>query len=195
MKKPVRKYLTTEEVERLLVRTSDPTDRLLIQLGLTIGCRVSEVLSIKLISISGRVVEIWDEKKDEYRHGVIAKGTAEALADYLTNHYQAPTGVRKDFQTLFHFSGKTVNRRVKKWFEVADVSREVPWRWHTLRHTYVRRMLDAMKDRSIQFICEQTGDSPQTILKYYGVPSLEERLQVAEDYPITNERPRGDLND
>jgi len=183
--KPVRKYLTTDEVERLLVRISDPTDKILIQVGLALGCRVSEILSIKLISIAGRVIEIWDEKKDEYRHGVIDTGTAEALDIYLKTHYKAPTGVRKDFQVLFNFSGKTVNRRIKKWFGVADVSMEVPWRSLTLRHTYVRRMLDALKDRSIQFICEQTGDSPATILGYYAIPSIEDRLAIANQHPIS----------
>ncbi len=191
--KPVRKYLTPDEVDRLLVRISDPTDKILIQLGLALGCRVSEILSIKLVSISGKVIEVWDEKKDEYRHGVIDSGTAEALNDYLKTHYRAPTGVRKDFQTIFHISGKTANRRIKKWFEVAEVSRDVPWRWHTLRHTYIRRMLDAMKDRSIQFICEQTGDSPATILGYYAIPSIEERLQVAEDYPTIGVQNEGSM--
>ena len=185
---PVRKYLTVDEVERLLVRTSDPTDNILFQVGLTWACRVSEILSVRLINIDGRVVKIWDEKKDEYRHVVTDKATEAALTTYLDTHYKPPRGVRKDFQTLFNMSAKTVNRRIKKWFEVADVSKDVPWRWHTLRHTYVRRMLDNLKDTSIQFICEQTGDSPETILRYYGVPSIEERLRVAEDYSITNQR-------
>ncbi len=188
--KPARKYLNPDEVERLLVRTSDPTDRLLFQVGLSTGCRVSEVVSIKITNISDRVLLIFDLKKDEDRHVVLDTDTADLLADHLKNHYQALPRVRKDYQRLFNFTDKTANRKIKRWFEVAEVSRDVPWRWHTLRHTYVRRMLDAMRDRSIQFICEQTGDSPATILGYYGVPSIDERLKVADDHPIITNRAR-----
>jgi site-specific recombinase XerD len=181
MSRPVRKYLMPEEVERLLVRVEDPTDKILIQLGLSMGCRVSEIISIRLLSIKSRVIEIWDEKKDEYRHCVIDARTEEALKIYLRDHYKQPHGVRTDAARLFYFSDKTANRKIKAAFEKAEISREVPWRWHTLRHTYVRHMLDTMKDKAIQFICEQTGDSPRTILAEYGVPSIDERIAAAND--------------
>jgi len=185
MTEPVRKYLTEDEVQRLLVRDADPTDRLLVQLGLSLGCRVSEITSLKIKWINGQVIKIWDEKKNENRHCVIDKDTSDLLQDYLRDHWKVPQGYTRERQRLFYFSDRTANRKIKRAFQVAGVdASSVPWRFHTLRHTYVRRMLDRLKDRSIQFICQQTGNSPMTILGYYGVPSIDERLKVADDYPV-----------
>jgi len=184
MTKPVRKYLTEDEVQRLLVRDADPTDKLLVQLGLSMGCRVSEIMSLRIKWIDGQIIKIYDEKKNEDRHCVIDKDTSDLLQDYLHNHWKIPQGYTREHQRLFYFSDRTTNRKIKRAFKEVGVSSVVPWRWHTLRHTYVRRMLDNLKDRSIQFICQQTGDSPATILGYYGVPSIEERLRVCDDYPV-----------
>lgn len=188
--KPDRKYLTEDEVERLLVRTSGPTDKLLIQLGLSLGCRVSEIVSLRILNINGQVIRIWDEKKDEDRIVVTDAATAEAIQVYLRDYYLAPHGLRREFQVLFPFTAKTVNRIVKRAFGAAEVSKGVPWRWHTLRHTYIRRTLDLTKDRGLQHVIEQTGDSPATILRIYGVPSLEDRLKVADETAATKGAPR-----
>jgi integrase len=181
---PVRKYLTTDEAEEVVVRTSDPTDKLLLQVGLSMGCRVSEVLSIRLHSIKGQLIDIWDEKKDEPRTCVVDVDTAEAIKMYLQEHYKSLPSVRKEFRCLFNFSAKTVNRKVKRAFSRAEVPDVVPYRWHTLRHTYIRRLLDALEDRGIQFVCLQTGDTPETILGYYALPTVEDRLEVANQVLI-----------
>jgi len=187
MTEPVRKYLTSAEVERLLVRFAPKCDKLLIQMGLTLGCRVSEITSLRLRNIKGRLIKVWDEKKDEYRQCVIDTSTEAMLEDYLETDYSVPSGMTREHQRLFYISNKTANRRVKEAFQEIGVPEDVPHRWHTLRHTYVRLTLDRMKDRGIQFVCEQTGDSPETILKVYGVPSLEDRLEAAEFHSITQE--------
>lgn len=184
-----RKHLMEEEVRRLLVRDADMRDRLLIQMGLSLGCRVSEVVSIKLRNINGRVVRIWDEKKDEYRHCVLDSGTAALLEGYLRDHYTVPRGYNRSHRRLFYISAKTVNRVVKRAFADVGIPEDVPHRWHTLRHTYIRMMLDRLKDRAIQFICEQTGDSPVTIIRHYAVPSLDERLEVADILAETDRGP------
>lgn len=182
MKGPVRKYLTQEETDRLLVRNGTKTDKLLIQLGLTLGCRVSEITSIRLKNIKGRQIKIWDEKKNEYRICVIDSKTQKLIKDYLAYEYKVPSGHKREYQKLFYFSNKTANRKIKAAFEDVGIPNEVPHRWHTLRHTYVRLTLDRMGSRGIQFVCEQTGDSPGTILGIYGIPSLDDRLKAAEEH-------------
>ena len=186
MTKYERPYLTVDEVQNLLVRDASIEDKLLVQLGLSLGCRVSEIVSIRLKWINNQVIKIWDEKKDDFRHCVIDCDTASLLQEYLQNHYRVPHGYKREHQRVFYFSAKTANRRLKRAFmEVGIPSGDVvPWRWHTLRHTYVRRMLDRLQDRGIQFIVEQTGDTPATILTYYGVPSIDERLKVADNFPV-----------
>ena len=188
--KPTEKYsrfhLTREEVYHLLVRDASIEDRLLIQVGLSLGCRVSEIASLRVRGIKGRVVKIRDEKKDEDRICVIDPETSDMISYYLEHHYKVPSGHTRKHQRLFYISPKTINRRVKAAFEVVGISKDVWARWHTLRHTYIMLTLDSIKSpRGIQIVSEQTGDTPATILTHYGIPSLDERLQAAEDYPVT----------
>lgn len=188
MVEPVRKYLTNDEVDSLLVRDAPKCDKTLIQVGLTLGCRVSEITSLRIRNIRGRSIKIWDEKKDEHRLCVIDEGTAALLRDYLDTDYVVPSGYRREHQRLFYFSNRTANRKVKSAFADIGVPDDVPHRWHTLRHTYIRMTLDLIATpRAIQIVSEQTGDSPATILEIYGVPSIEERLEMAEKHRFKKE--------
>ena len=177
-----------DEVGSLLVRDTSKCDKLLIQLGLTLGCRVSEMTSLRIRNIRGRLIKIWDEKKDEYRICVVDEGTASLLQDYLATDYTVPSGYRRDHQRLFYFSNRTANRKIKAAFAEIGVPDDVPHRWHTLRHTYMRMTLDRIgTPEAIQIVSEQTGDSPATILGIYGIPSLEERLKMAEKHRFKKE--------
>lgn len=180
----MRTYLTEDEIGRVLVTGSQFADRLLVQMGLSMGCRVSEITSLLVRNIKGQEIKIWDEKKDDYRTVFIDSRTSADVGIYLLDHYEAPVGVRKRDRRLFYVSDRTINRRVKAMFKAAEIPEDVPYRWHTLRHTYVRRMFSLLQDNALQFICEQTGDSPATILGYYGIPSFDERRKVADNYRI-----------
>lgn len=168
------KYLTKDEIERLLVCIDDKRDRLLIQLGLVLGCRVSEVVSIRLRNVSSDRIMIWDEKKDRYRECVIDSETRGMLDEYLRTAWRP----KKHYpHSLFYFSEKTANRIVKKWFAKAGIPEDKA-HWHTLRHTYVVQSLDA--GVPLNHICEQTGDSPNTVIQIYGRPSIDSRRGMLE---------------
>ena len=166
------KYLTSDEIERLLVSIDNERDALLIQLGLVLGCRVSEVVSIRLKHVTDDVIRIYDEKKDVYRDCVIDPVTSEDLDNYLKCGWKAEPHVPHQ---LFYFSTKTANRIFKKWCSVAKIPEEKA-HWHTLRHTYVIQSLDA--GVPINHVCEQTGDSPTTIINIYGRPSIGQRHKM-----------------
>jgi len=168
------KYLTKEEVRRLLVCIDEKRDKLLIQLGLVMGCRVSEVVSIRLKNILADRIKLWDEKNDRYREAVIDSETKSMLDDYLKAEWEP----KKHYpHMLFYFSEKTANRIVKRWFKPAGIPDDKA-QWHTLRHTYVVQSLDA--GVPLNHICEQTGDSPNTIVQIYGRPSTDSRKGMLE---------------
>lgn len=166
------KYLTKDEIQRLLVCIDNPRDKLLIQMGLVLGCRVSEIVNIRVKSILPDRIILWDEKKNKFRDAVVDSETMMAIREYLTNHWKA-----KPYHThkLFYFSYKTANRIVKRWFAAASIPKEKA-HWHVLRHTYVVQSLEA--GVPINHICEQTGDSPNTVIKVYGRPSIDARCQT-----------------
>lgn len=169
------KYLTKDEIQRLLVPIDNMRDKLLIQLGLVMGCRVSEITSIRLKNVNPDRIRLWDEKKDVFREVVIDEDTRILLKNYLENEWEPEPHVPHQ---LFYFSRKTANRIIKRWFSKAGLPKEKA-HWHVLRHTYVVQSLDA--GVPINHICEQTGDSPTTIIKVYGRPSLEARARMLQE--------------
>lgn len=168
------KYLTKDELRRLLVSIDDKRDKLLIQLGLVLGCRVSEVVNIRLKAVSSDRIRIWDEKKDRYRECVIDTETRGMLEEYLKSGWAPEPHIPHQ---LFYFSTKTANRIFKKWCSKAEIPTDKA-HWHSLRHSYVLHSLDA--GVPINHICEQTGDSPITIVRIYGRPSIDARVQMID---------------
>jgi len=166
------KYLTQDEIQSLLVCVDNKRDRLLIQLGLVLGCRVSEVVNIRLKNVLPDRITLWDEKKDTFREAVIDDETRGLLDGYLETEWEAKPHRP---HLLFYFSCKTANRIVKRWFTEAGIPKEKA-HWHALRHTYVVHSLEA--GVPLNHICGQTGDSPNTIIKVYGWPSIDSRRQM-----------------
>src|SRR5260370_41218583 len=62
--------LTEAEIRLLLSSVESIRDDALIRLGLSVGLRVSEVVTIRTseIDFDHGLIKIWDEKKDRWRH-------------------------------------------------------------------------------------------------------------------------------
>jgi len=162
-----------EEMDRIL------EDKLLFMLGLHLGSRVSEITSLawNRIDFDNRDITVWDEKKDTLRVCTVSDETWQLLEAY------AKKADKRD-PNVFHYSDKTLNRRIKAWAAKAGIKRSV--RWHMLRHTYVvqsRRM-----GRDWDIISQQTGDRPATLIQEYSRLSIEDRKQVEKDKPLIEGR-------
>ena len=175
MVQPGGKYLTKDEIARLLVSIDNRRDRLLIQLGLSLGCRVSEAVNIRLKHIVSDRIRIWDEKKDLYRDCVIDQGTRKLMDEYLANDWEPKKHIP---HKLFYFSTKTANRIFKRWCFETKLPGEKA-HFHTLRHTYIIQSLDA--GVPINHVVEQTGNTIITIMRHYGRPSIDSRNAMMRD--------------
>ena len=135
----------------------DIRDDALIRLGLSVGLRVSEVVSIRTseIDFDQGIIKIWDKKKDKWRLVMPTLEAMGAIKKYLNT-------LRREPQYLFPFSAKTVERVIQRYSKKAlgfVIS------WHSLRTTYVSRSVEL--EQSPAVVMANTGDSPATILKYY----------------------------
>lgn len=149
--------LTEAQIRILLAAMDNIRDDALIRLGLSVGLRVSEVVSVRTSEIDfGRgLIKIWDEKKDLWRMVMPTMETMGAIRKYLNSLSAQP-------QYLFPFSAKTVERIIQHY------SKRVLGfiiSWHSLRTTYVTRSVEL--EQSPAVVMANTGDSPATILKYY----------------------------
>ena len=170
----------TEAQIRLLLHTVDNIrDDALIRLGLSIGLRVSEVVSIRTSEIDSErgLINIWDEKKDRWRLVMPTQNTLSAIKKYLN-------ALSKQPQYLFPISTKTVERIIQRYSKEAlgfVIS------WHSLRTTYVSRSVEL--EQSPAVVMANTGDSPSTILKYYAkLPEVVMRRFVENKPVIPMER-------
>jgi integrase len=156
-KRHPNRALTEAEIRLLLSSVESIRDDALIRLGLSVGLRVSEVVTIRTseIDFEHGLIKIWDEKKDRWRHVMPTLETMGVLRRYLN-------ALDRRTQYLFPFTGKTVERIIQRYSKRAlgfVVS------WHSLRTTYVSRSVELEQSPAVVMI--NTGDSPATILKYY----------------------------
>ncbi len=171
--------LTEAQIRILLSSIENIRDDALIRLGLSVGLRVSEVVSIRTseIDFDRGLIKIWDEKKDKWRVVMPTLEAMSAIKKYLNSLPNQP-------QYLYPMTTKTVERIIQKY------SKQVLGfvvSWHSLRTTYVSRSVEL--EQSPAVVMANTGDSPATILKYYTkLPEVVLRRFVEGKPVIPNER-------
>lgn len=156
-KRHANRALTEAQIRILLSATENIRDDALIRLGLSVGLRVSEVVTIRTseIDFERGLIKIWDEKKDKWRLVMPTTETMSAIKKYLNS-------LSKPSQYLFSMTTKTVERIIQRY---SKRSLGFIISWHSLRTTYVSRSVEL--EQSPAVVMANTGDSPATILKYY----------------------------
>lgn len=141
----------------LLSSIENIRDDALIRLGLSVGLRVSEVVSVRTSEVDfGRgLIKIWDEKKDKWRLVMPTLESMGAIKKYLN-------ALRRQPQYLFTMSTKSIERIIQR---SSQRSLGFSISWHSLRTTYVSRSVELEQSPAVVMV--NTGDSPATILKYY----------------------------
>jgi len=178
------KYLTEEEIKKLIQSIEILEDKTLILFTLETGLRRSEVVNIYTsnLEFKRQVVQVFDDKKDEWRSIVYPNYVGSQVKMYLNNREESS-------QFLFPFCGKTANRKLKKWAKKADIRTndmgQTDVSFHWLRHTYIRRSKKVGRD--IKVVQQNTGDTIETVLKYYRDLSIEDRIFEIESKPLLKE--------
>src|SRR3990172_13074545 len=108
-KRHPNRALTEAQIRQLLHSIDHIRDDALIRLGLAVGLRVSEVVSIRTseIDFERGLINIWDEKKDRWRLVMPTLDALSAIKKYLN-------ALPKQPQYLFPMSTKTVERIIQK---------------------------------------------------------------------------------
>jgi len=178
-KRHPNRALTEAQIRNLLSAIENIRDDALIRLGLSVGLRVSEVVTIRTseIDFDRGLIKTWDEKKDKWRSIMPTTEAMGALKKYLNSLPKPP-------QYLFPMAAKTVERMIQGYSKRAlgfAIS------WHSLRTTYVSRSVEL--EQSPVVVMANTGDSPATILKYYAkLPEIVLRRFVDGKPVIPGER-------
>ncbi len=134
--------LTEAQIRVLLSSIENIRDDALVRLGLSVGLRVSEVVSIRTseIDFDRGLIKIWDEKKDKWRLVMPTLEAMSAIKKYLNSLPKQP-------QYLFPMTTKTVERIIQKY------SKQVLGfvvSWHSLRTTYVSRSVELEQSPAVR---------------------------------------------
>ncbi len=172
------KPFTPDEQKDLISGTSFIHDEALLRWGLETGMRVGDVSTVEIGNVdleTGRV-QAWDEKKDQWNKSIQISGS---LCRLLRSYLQTRKWVKPKDKRLFPISPKTMNRKLKKWAWETQVRDPKETHWHDLRSTYI---MNCARDKvDVKIPAEQTGDTIETLLRWYDKPLPEDKRRVADE--------------
>jgi integrase len=166
--------LTGEQVAAVMAKVDNHQDQAILHFGFNVGCRVSEVVSFTAETIDWQQgqVRIWDEKKDKYRWVMPPSETIQRLRMWIN---ESKPGI----SPVFNISTKTVERIFQKWCKSAlGFERS----WHTVRHTYIN--ISAENHVPVEVVMQNTGDSFETIIRYYREISPGFMRKIVDEKPV-----------
>lgn len=162
--KTLPKILTKDEIRALFQNTKFGRNRLMLQFMYGSGCRVSEVVKIKVqdMNLKERIATIRGGKGNKDRMIILSKDWIHDLKKYLA---------KKKIQSEFVFSKKngknittdTVQRVVRVAAAKAGINKHVTP--HCLRHSYATHLLEA--GTNIRYIQSLLGHSNLNTTQIY----------------------------
>jgi integrase/recombinase XerD len=146
--------LSKEEIERMLVKTTNPKHNFLISLMYSAGLRVSEAIKIHMRDFD------LDRKMIVVRQGKGQKDRCTLLSEKLMPILRKQISLKKPNGYLFtgaggngHLTSESAEKIVKKAAEAAGIAKKVTC--HSLRHSFATHLLEA--GTSIRYIQELLG--------------------------------------
>ncbi len=162
--KSLPKVLTKDEIRLLFQNTKHGRNRLMLQFMYGSGCRVSEVVKIKVedLNMKERTATIRSGKGDKDRFIILSKEWVSDMKRYLD---------KKKIKSEFVFSKKngknlttdTIQRIVRKAAKKAGITKHVTP--HSLRHSYATHLLEA--GTNIRYIQSLLGHSNLNTTQVY----------------------------
>lgn len=174
-------YFTESELEKFMSVIESRRKKDIFQMLLNLGCRVGELCGLRLKWIKQDYVKLWDEKADEFRYSVIPNWLYEEIEDWYVDNRKVK---RRGPAMFLYETQRTILRWTKKYGEEAGISKD-KLRTHTFRGTFVRKA--QTEGWNLKSICQQTGHTEETMLKYYSELSVKDRNKQLEEKPLFDE--------
>ncbi len=162
--KTLPKVLTKEEIRLLFENTKFGRNRLMLQFMYGSGCRVSEVVNLKVeeINLKEKTATIRGGKGNKDRMIILSKDWCTGIKKYLS---------KKKIQSEFVFSKKNgkkittdaIQRIVRKSAKKAGINKHVTP--HSLRHSYATHLLEA--GTNIRYIQSLLGHASLNTTQVY----------------------------
>lgn len=173
--KSLPKVLTKDEIRALFENTHFGRNRLMLQFMYGSGCRVSEVVGLKVedLNLKERTATIRSGKGNKDRFIILSKEWVHGVKKYIGRKK-----VKSDFvfskKNGKHITTDTVQRIVRKSAAKAGINKHVTP--HSLRHSYATHLLEA--GTNIRYIQSLLGHSSLNTTQVYTNVASEQLKKV-----------------
>ena len=159
--KNVREYLSVEQVEVIRNNCSDPRDRALVEFFLSTGCRVSEIVGLRVKDISDGAIKV-KGKGNKERYVYINKKAMMYLKIYLK-------GRNVESEYIFISQKKPNNyiksRSIERVINKIGERSEIELYPHLFRHTFASQLLQ--NGASLKAVQDLLGHEQATTTQVY----------------------------
>ena len=169
-----KKRLTDEEIEDIRDVLETPKEKALFELMLCTGMRVGEIsnLNIADLDLTHKTVNIWGEKSNKYRTGMLTPKAVKALKNYIGN--------RPGTDPVF-LADRAPHNRMRE-YGIEKLAKEMAVRGGVTRltatvHIYRKTFASVLyrKTGDVMLVSKLLGHSnPEITVKYYLVDDIEE---------------------
>lgn len=164
------KVVSDEEIEILMESCSNIKDKCIIKLLWTTGCRLSELINLKLSDIEADKIHIKISegvriKNNQERTIPLPKCASEILQQYIETF--KPTN-----ELFVGTTGKPITKNaVQQMFLRLSKRTNIEVHAHCMRHAFITKLLTSGVD--LKTIQSLTGQNSQTMVLYYATSSDE----------------------
>jgi len=169
-----KKRLTDEEIEDIRDVLETPKEKALFELMLCTGMRVGEIsnLNIADLDLTHKTVNIWGEKSNKYRTGMLTPKAVKALKNYIGN--------RPGTDPVF-LADRAPHNRMRE-YGIEKLAKEMAVRGGVTRltatvHIYRKTFASVLyrKTGDVMLVSKLLGHcNPEITVKYYLVDDIEE---------------------
>lgn len=169
-----KKRLTDEEVEDVRDVLLTPKEKALFELMLCTGMRVGEIthLNISDLDFTHRTVDIWGEKSNKYRTGMLTPKAVKALRNYIGDRPGTDPVFLADRAPYNRMQKYGIEKLAKKMAACGGVDR-LKATVHIYRKTFASVLY--RKTGDVMLVSKLLGHSnPEITVKYYLVDDIDE---------------------
>ena len=169
-----KKRLTDEEVEDIRDVLETPKEKALFELMLCTGMRVGEIsnLNISDLDLTHKTVNIWGEKSNKYRTGMLTPKAVKALKNYIGNRPGTDPVFLADRAPHNRMREYGIEKLAKEMAVCGGVTR-LTATVHIYRKTFASVLY--RKTGDVMLVSRLLGHSnPEITVKYYLVDDIEE---------------------
>ena len=182
--KKIPTHLTREEINLLLNATTNPKHKLLIELMLSSGLRISECVNLKTqdINFNEKTIHVKSGKGDKDRLTITSQNTLDNIKQYLTTrkHPSDYLFTKKSGKPL---TTKLAQKILPLLTKKAGIQKKVTP--HVLRHTFATLLLES--GTSIRIIQELLGHSNLNTTQIYAHISKEQIQSIKNPLDTASE--------